>query len=229
MAFALVSNISIGKYTGVKPHEVKINKSMFEFVDKAMIKLPITARIVRNGEPITQTAETAKLIDEGDVVKIDLGYNGFLKTEFTGFVTRVNLTAPIEVECEGYSYQLRKKTYLRTFKKTQLLSILKYMVEGTDIKLDERYIPKFEIEKMVLQKHNGVEALEMIKKISDNTIRIFFNGNTMYAGLQFTRPFANVRYRLGWNVIKDSELKLRQAKNQDVVVHYIGEKKMVRK
>jgi hypothetical protein len=35
----------------------------------------------------------------------------------------------------------------------------------------------------------------------------------------------NVKYRLGWNVIKDNDLKLRQAKNQDVTVHYIGEKK----
>jgi hypothetical protein len=47
----------------------------------------------------------------------------------------------------------------------------------------------------------------------------------LYAGLQYLKPKADVKYRLGWNVIKDGNLKLRQAKNQDVEVHYIGEKK----
>ena len=223
--FVLNSNITIGPFKRVMPIEVKINKSMFGYVQKAVIKLPITARIKQAGEPITAKAETAKQFTEGQEVSIELGYNGVLKNEFIGFVSRVNFTSPVEIECEGYSYQLRKKTYLKTFVKAQLLDILKFLVAGTDITLDEKNIPQFVIEKMVLQNHNGTEALEMINKISDNTIRIFFTGKMLYAGLQYTKPLYDVKYRLGWNVIKDNNLKLRQAKNEDVVVHYIGEKK----
>lgn len=225
MAFALCSNITIGTYKRVKPHEVKVQKSMFEYVDKASIKLPITARIVRAGEVITATAETPKQFTEGDAVTIQLGYNNKLQTEFEGFISRINFTSPVEIECEGYSYQLRKKTYKKTFVKTELVDVLQYLVGGTDIKLDTANIPGFVIDKLVLQDHSGTEVLEMIKKLSDNTIRIFFTGKLLYAGLQYLKVKFDVKYQLGWNVIKDGNLKLRQAKNQDVVVKFIGEKK----
>jgi hypothetical protein len=223
--FGLVSDITIGKFKRVKPIEVKITKSIYEFVEKTVIKLPITARIVRAGEVITASVEVAKQFTEADKVNIKLGYNNVLKNEFDGFVSRINFTSPLDIECEGYSYQLRKKTYQKTFINTQLIEILKYLVAGTDIVLDTKNIPQFKIDKMVLQKHSGVEALEIIKKISNNTIKIFFTGNLLYAGLQYLNTKADVKYRLGWNVIKDGNLKLRQAKNQDVTVNYIAEKK----
>jgi hypothetical protein len=76
---------------------------MMSYVDRATIKVPITARIKRADETITATAETAKLFKEGDAVSIDLGYNNKFNTEFIGFVSRVNFTTPVEIECEGYS------------------------------------------------------------------------------------------------------------------------------
>ncbi len=196
MAFQLTSDVTIGKFKRVKPNHVKINKSMFQYVDRAVIKLPITARIKRSGEVITEAVETAKQFGEGDKVTIQLGYNGSLKTEFTGFISRVNFTAPLEEECEGYSYQLRKKNYLKTFVNVQLLDVLKYLASGTDIVLDKN-IPSFKIDKMILKNNTGTEALELIKKISDNTIRIFFTDNVLYAGLQYLTPKADVKYRMG--------------------------------
>ena len=227
--FVLNSDITIGPYKRVKPHQVKIDKSMFTYVDKAVIKLPITARIVQAGEVITKSMETAKAFAEGDKVLIKLGYNGVLKTEFDGFISRVNFTSPLEVECEGYSYQLRKRTYLKTFKNVELVEVLRYLVAGTDIVLDEANIPAFKIDKLVLQNHSGTEALDLIKKIGSQdgiqVIQIFFTGYMLYAGLQYLKTKADVKYRLGWNVIKDNNLKQRQAKNAEVTVHYIGEKK----
>lgn len=222
--FSLCSKISMGQFVGIKPNEVKIDKSIFEFVDKATIKLPITARIKRDGEIITTSIETAKQFKEGDFVKIELGYNKQYYSEFEGFIARINFTQPLEVECEGYSYQLRKKTLLKTFVNAQLKDILKFIIDGTDIKLDAD-IPIFKIEKMVLAKHNGVEALEMIKKISAGTIRMYFTGKILYAGLLYLPPKKTVKYLIGWNVIKDNNLKLREAKNQEVTVIMIGEKK----
>lgn len=222
--FALTSDISIGKFSGVKPNNVKISKSMYEFVDRAVLKMPITARIKRSGEVITESVETAKQFSEGDKVVIKLGYNSSLKSEFEGFISRVNFTAPLEVECEGYSYLLRKKSYLKTFVNVQLIDVLKYLISGTDIILDKN-IPAFKIDKIIFQNATGTEALELIKKISDNTIRIFFTANVLYASLLFLKPKADVKFRMRWNVIKDGNLKLRQAKDQVLQVHYVGEKK----
>lgn len=222
--FALCSNIEMGRFKGIKPNSVKITKSMFDFVDKAVIKLPITARIKQAGEVISESVETARQFNEGDKVVIKLGYNGSLKEDYTGFIHRINYTQPLEVECEGYSYQLRQKTYNNTFVKTKLKQILEFLIAGTDITLDVG-IPDFVFDKMSFKNHNGVEALQKIKKESSDTICIFFTGNVLYAGLAYLKPKADVKYQLGWNVIKDNNLKKREAKNQDVTVHFIGEKK----
>ncbi len=223
--FVLGSDITIGKYKGVKPHEVKITKSIFEYVDRAKIQVPITARIVRAGEVITATAETAKLFEEGDKVVIKLGYNGVLKTEFEGFVSRVNFAAPLEIECEGYSYQLRKKSNEGTLKNIQLKDLLKIITQGTDIVLGDD-IPKFLINKLILKDKDGCRILEELQGTSKQLIKFYFTGNKLYAGLLFTntKAKAEVKYRLGWNVLKDNNLKLRQARYDKVQIVWIGEK-----
>jgi hypothetical protein len=223
--FALNSNINIGKFTRVRPHEVKITKSIFEYVDKAVIKLPITSRIVRAGEVITATAETAKQFTEGDPVLITLGYNNDYETEFEGFVSRVNFTTPLEVECEGYSYQLRKKQVTGTLIKTSLLEVLKKITEGTDIVLDEKNIPSFKIDKLILTGKTSLMILEELKKTSGSLMIFSFNGKTLWGGLAYLHYQSLVKYRLGWNVIKDGNLKLHQAKNQEITVTWKGEMK----
>lgn len=228
MAFALCSDITIGVYKKVMPNYVKVNKSIFEYVDRALIKVPTTSIVKRSGVTVTQSTETAKLITEGMKVNINLGYNNILKEEFEGFVSRVNFTSPCEIECEGYSYQLRKINYgCKVFKKIELLDVLKFLVAPTDIKLDVANIPSLKIEKFVIQNHNGCEVLENIKKSLNNCIGFFFHGKVLYAGLIALKQkgeTANVvKYRLGWNVIKDNQLKGRVAKNQEVIIKLVGE------
>lgn len=220
--FALTSNITVGKYT-FKPHEVRVNKSVYEYADRATIKIPISARIKQNGI-VSESVETARQFDEGDKVLIQLGYNGSLTTEFEGFVSRVNFTQPVEIECEGYSWQLRQQTYRKTFVQSQLRAVLQFLITGTDIVLDNN-IPSVILDKLVLQSHSGTETLELIKRISQDTIRFFFIGKTLYAGLQWLQIQPDVKYQMGWNVIKDGQLKLREAKNQDVVVEAHWEEK----
>jgi len=138
--FVLNSNITIGQYKNVKPHGVKITKSVFSFVNKCVIKVPITARIKQgNGEVVTQSADTAKLFKEGDAVYVELGYNNKLIKEFKGFVSRVNFTTPVEIECEGYSYLLKQKTFVKSFKNTTLRKLLEYLVAGTEINFIRQY------------------------------------------------------------------------------------------
>lgn len=223
--FALCSDITIGDYLGVKPHEVKIRKSIYEYVDTAIIKVPITARLVRAGVITTVSAASAKFFNEGDNVQINLGYNGVLKTEFDGFISRINFTTPCEIECEGWSYKLRKKTYLKTFKKAQLRDVLAYLIEGTGIVLDPQ-IPNHEIDTLVINNNSGTEVLELIKKHSDETVRFIFSNNSLYAGLIFFdlhrsltyKTKGDVIFKFGWNVIKDGNMKFRQAKNENLTV-----------
>lgn len=223
--FALSSQITIGKYSGVKVHEVKITKSIFEYVDRAVIKVPITARIIREGEITTVSAETAKLFSEGDPVTINLGYNGNLQEEFTGFVSRINFSTPLEIECEGYSYQLRKKNFTGTLKKVQLADLLKVLTKDTDIVIDNSIDQNFLIDQFILTGKSGTDILEELKQTSGSLIKFFFTGKVLWAGLQFLKTKYDVKYRMGWNVIKDSELKLRDASKDKYQVNWVGEKK----
>lgn len=163
--FALCSDITIGKYVRVKPNAVKVTKSVYEFVDKAVVKLPLTARIKQSGTIVSSSMDTAKAINEGDYVSIKLGYNGKLVTEFEGFVSRVNLTTPLELECEGYSYLLRNKTYTgKSFKKAKLIEILHYLTNGTSIIVEQKSTADIVVEKFLCQGESGTELLEALKK-----------------------------------------------------------------
>lgn len=225
MAFTLNSDITIGPYKKVKPHEVKINLSLSEYANKAVIKLPASARLVNAKKEVSNTIQTALHLNEGDKVIINLGYNGKLEQEFEGFVARVNVATPVEVECEGYSYQLR---YLqpknKTFKKAELKDILQYIITGTDIVLSKE-IPGCKIEKLVIDGHTGTEVLELIKKALGDLVYINFHKNELYAGLAYLDPKDKVVYRLGWNVIKDGNLKQHKASNDNITIIYKGKKK----
>ncbi|HLO38373.1 MAG TPA: hypothetical protein VK173_07785 [Lacibacter sp.] len=219
--FNLTSNISIGQFVDIKVNDCKIVKSIYNYTETATIKIPITSRVKRADETITASADTAKLIAEGDRVQILLGYDGRNKLEFDGFVSRVNFTTPCEIECEGFSYLLRKKTYKQSFKNTTLKKLLQHLVDGTSITLSS-LIPELKVDKWIMNQQTGTEVLEELKK--ELKVSIFFTGNELYAGLQYLQPKADVKYRLGWNVIKDGNLKLREAKNREVIVKIKGEK-----
>jgi hypothetical protein len=221
MSFALNSYIEIGKFANVKPYMVKVSKSMYDYVDRCTIKVPLTARIVREGKVMTQSAETAKQFEEGDKVLVKMGYNGILNTEFEGFISRINFTSPLEIECEGYSFQLRKVQLEGTVKNIELKDLLKKLIVGTDIVLDEN-IPGFVIGKMVLDGKNGCQILESIRGASKQLIRFYFKGNVLWGGHQIVNVKENVKYRLGWNVIKDGQLKQRKQVNQNVIVNWVG-------
>jgi hypothetical protein len=216
MAFVLTSNISIGQYNQVKVHELKIKKSIHKFVNEAIIKVPTLYRLKLNGSYVSDTAVKASdLFQEGDPVIINLGYNNRLVQEFIGFIHRVNFKTPLEIECEGYSYQLRKKSYIKTWKNTTVLEMLRYMIQGTDITLSGQ-IPDIPVEKWYMQNQTGVEILDEFRK--KLLLTIYFRGKELYAGLTYTDTVqgSSVSYQLGWNTIRDDQLKFREAKSQQL-------------
>ncbi len=220
--FVLGSDITIGQFKKVNPHEVKITKSVQEYVDKAIIKLPATGRLKRAGEVITESTDTAKQFAEGDFVKIDLGYNGKLVNEFTGFVSKINFATPIEVECEGYSYLLRKKQYaVKVFKDVKLIEVLKYLIVGTPIRLDKNHVSDLMVTKFLVEKQTGTELLEQLKKMFNNLIHFYFKNEVLCAELFPVVAFPNSAfYKLGWNVVKDDSLKLKEPKNENITITY---------
>jgi hypothetical protein len=220
--YNLSSNIVIGNYD-FKVHELRIKKSLHSYMDTAIIKLPTSARCKNKDGSITQSIATAKYFAVGDKVVIDLGYDGKLKNEFTGFVSRINFTTPLEIECEGYAWQLRQKSFKGSFKKITVKELLEQLIVGTDIVLDKE-MDKFEIPitNFTIPEQPILGILDYLKEHC--MCSIFFKNNILFCGLSYQKKGNVVKHTLGYNVIKDGNLKERKANEVNVIVNISSEK-----
>jgi len=207
--FRMSCDVKIGSFKAVKPNAVKWSRSVEKFSDSATIKLPAIAALKKDGDTY-ERVQTGLQFKEGMPVTINAGYDGNNQLRFKGFVRRINYTIPLEVECEGYSYPLRKKLdFSKSYKSTTVKKILEDLVEGTNILLSTA-IPDIPIAKATFQNCTGIQVLEWLKEKC--LLTVYFNYDTLYVGLMQADPKGSARFRLGWNVIKDSELKFNNQK-----------------
>jgi len=216
--YELTSNITIGGFQFSGVHEVRVQRSIHSYEDRATIEVPTIAFVNKNGQ--IRRVITSTLFKEGDPVYINLGYNGNVDSEFRGFVKRKGTGLPLRVDCEGYSWQLRNNVNIsgdyRTTP-TTAKALLQLAVKGTDIKVECPV--DFSISGIKLVKFNGLQICDVVKKVSDNTLTIFFSEpDTLWCGLIYSGyaqgapnawGFPTVGYRLGWNCIRDNGLKER--------------------
>ena len=222
--FELNSAITIGNYTFKGVHDVRVRRSLRSYTDAAWIRLPSKGFIQKGAN--TEEVTTGNLFQDGDKVVIKLGYNGDLKTEFEGFVKRRNLAMPLEIECEGYCRQLRLDVNMKgNYQEVTLKKLLTDMCKGTDIKVDCKVDITFTGLRMA--DADGYAVLEHVKRMTQNALTIFFiEPKLLWVGLTSTPYLAGtkvfslptVSYRLGYNAIKDSDLKERVPNEKVVVV-----------
>lgn len=204
--FVMTANIILGTYKPVKPHAISWKRSIDNYSDTASIKLPAVA-MMKKATGNYEQVETLLQLKEGMKVEIEAGYNGLNQVRFKGFIRRRNFSTPVELECEGYSYQLRKKIGINKSYPTgtKLKVLLQDMVDGTDITLSNS-IPDVTIQCPVPFKNvSGIQILEWLKE--KMLMTVYFNFDVLYVGLRETELKGTVKFRLGWNVVKDDALK----------------------
>ncbi|NOS94533.1 MAG: hypothetical protein HOP30_21690 [Cyclobacteriaceae bacterium] len=203
------SDITIGPYKQVKANSFTWNTSLENFSDSALIKLPAITSLKKEGDEYDRV-QTGLQLKEGLKVDIKAGYDGITYTRFRGFIRRINFTVPLELDCEGYSYQLRKVLdFTKAYKKTTVRKMLEDLTQGTDIKLSES-IPHIPIDKATFKNVTGIQVLEWFKEKC--LLTVYFNFDTLYVGALALEPKASQKFRLGWNVIKDNDLKFNDEK-----------------
>ena len=223
MAFTLNSIITIGKYRFKGVHDVHIKKSIHSVNETCNIKIPTTARLRRFGQLDLQSIEVAKVFAEGDKVTVELGYNGKYNVEFVGFVRRIDLTTPCIIECEGFVYQLRNKIQPKSFVNTDYKEIVKYIIDGTDIVLsDDMKNQSLVVDKFTVKEDTAAETLMQLNKHLFNALIINFHGNVLYMGADYLQVKQTVKYKIGWNTIKDSDLRLREPGKYTVNIKLSG-------
>jgi len=116
-------------------HEIEISESYKELISTAKLKFPkgtvyqstivgtitvegkdatqITTEVMQDGV-IIEKRKTQNVIEEatfkiGQRINIKLGYNGYLKNMFDGYITTYNSDSMVEIECENMAYKLKLK------------------------------------------------------------------------------------------------------------------------
>jgi hypothetical protein len=228
--FVPQSDITIGsfRFSGVK--SVVITRSIHSLIETATITIPSVSRISKNGKVSSQTVITGKQFSEGDPVTIKIGYNGDLRTEFTGFVKSIGLNMPLEVVCEGYGWLLKRNTINKFYVNISLKDLLQDIVSGVD--------PTYTIavqcnEDMTISNlavnGSGISAVNKLLLSADNNLSCFFiSPGVLWCGLAYSAyAFGNdvfnkgsINCRLGYNIPKENSLDIRSLSNDPVTVSY---------
>ncbi len=229
--FALCSDITIGKFRFSGVNEVRISKSIHSISDTAVIKLPSIAKVITGGKVMPEYVITGKQFNEGDPVTINLGYDTSFTEEFQGFVTRCDLGMPLEVICEGYSWLLRRNNINRFWVSVSIKELLEAAVDGIDP--DYTITVQCEVDMQLanirINDESGFDVISNLSKYTDYCLTCYFiQPNVLWCGLVYTQfALGNnvlndqvISYRLGYNCIKDNNLKVRKTENDPVEVKY---------
>lgn len=206
----MTCHIEIGTFKPITTaHSLEWSSSVDNFSDTATIKFPAITTLKRDGDTY-ERLQTGLQFKEGMSVGIYAGYDGKNDLRFTGFIRRINFTIPVEIECEGYSYQLRKKLdFTKSYTNSTVKKILSDLIEGTDITLSNA-IPDIPIPKVTFKNVSGTQVLDWFK--DKCLLTVYFNRNELYVGALQLEAKGTKKFRLGWNVIKDNELKFNDQK-----------------
>lgn len=195
------------KFTSL--NDCVIDKSIDKLFTTCKIKLPTSARL----KSITGNSniDTAAAFAKGDKINVQLGYNDRLNEEFEGFIDKINLTTPLEIECEGYEFHLRDSLQTKTFATTNLKELLNYILAGVNqIMIDTKAIPNIKMVNYIIPANcKRIDALQQLKE--NYGLTIYFIKDVLYAGLDFVKYLGTVKYSLGVNTPRVNELKYQTA------------------
>src|SRR5665213_236632 len=102
--FIMTANVTSGPYKPFSPSSLTWKRSIDSYSDSAMIKIPAVCHLGKDRN--YNLVDTASQFAEGMKVQINAGYDDNNDLRFIGFIKRINYTIPLELECEGYAYQL---------------------------------------------------------------------------------------------------------------------------
>lgn len=242
--YKLICEIKVGPYTFDTVNSVKIKRSLHVFVDTATFTIPASAILKYEGTlPSSSVVKTAEELKEGQRVEIWLGYDNELNLEFEGYVKRINARTPCEIECEGFSLALKKVSVLESYRTVKLKDLLEKVIKGTDIKLSAE-IPDMTLQQAYFANKSGTDVLDWLKK--ERYLNVSFQQNELYAGDEYVKNLQRAvynrnrkysdpkfetpayvpvkepaKYELGYNVIKEDQLKFRVAENSKILVKAI--------
>lgn len=137
----------------------------------------------------------------GSTVKVELGYDDNLKAVFEGFISRVKLTVPIELEVEDQMYSLKKKQVANlSYASVDLKTLIKDINTGVTNDINQNQ----ELGKVRISNNATVaQVLDYIRK--EYSIYSYFQDGKLRIGRPYYKE-SPTEYTFGFedNIIEDS-------------------------
>ncbi|AMO19228.1 hypothetical protein [Flavobacterium columnare] len=196
---------------------IKIESTVQALTDTAKIELP---REFRNAvDAVGKTINIAgksilDLMKRGDSVKIELGYDKNLETEFEGYVTKIGAEMPLLLECEDEMFQLKKAPRVTKFIKSgKLIDILKAVLPS---KYQIECNGDYSIGKWLIEDATPYNVLEELREKAG--IRAYFkNPTTLAVGMVVDFKAEKVhKFNFSENVRRGSNLKFEQKESKPI-------------
>lgn len=221
MAFVLTSDIIIDD-ANIKANKVTWKTNVNSFIDTCTIDLPRKTYLINeatnNTVDMTEEKKNNKKkyrFKTGDKVSVSLGYDKKNEKRFEGFVKRVNMGIPVQLECEGYGYQLYDIIFNKTYSSVTVKQLLKDLIAGTDIVLSSE-IPDIPLKNVRFKNASGIQVLEWLKK--ECLLAVYFNFNEIFVGTMFGKQQERVKVKIGWNTVKDDDFKQKEIDKKTNIV-----------
>lgn len=182
-------------------HSFEIENSVNELSTKGEVVLPLAAlydNVKKKEKVLINDA-----INEGDTIKIITGYTeDEIYTLFNGFISTIDKDVRITLGVEDAMYKLRQKPYVGEMEATDLLTIIKDIIDGVKDVGISKDTPSIPIDEF---KHNGNAAGALATLKEQLSLTIYFDeNNNLYAGGQQLENVRNeVKAVYGQNIIKN--------------------------
>lgn len=153
---------------------VSIQSSWKMLTDTADITLPRKLKIFE-GKSLNE------YIRLGDPVKIELGYNRVLLTEFEGYIQRIGRGIPITLHCEDEMYKLKRKKVSYSKRSVKLGELLKDLCGEYEI------VTSFGDTELGAVRYADMLVSQILEDVKKKTgLYSYFIGKTLYCGNVYT-------------------------------------------
>lgn len=202
-------------------NEIEIDSSYENLTDTCKIIIP--KKINLNDKPLAIGANA--VFKRGMKIKVEIGYDDTLKTAFTGYITKVNLTIPITLECEDSMYLLKKNTLAnKSYSSVSLSTLLKYIIPAS-ISYD---LKGFEYENLgqirISNSATSAQVLDMLRK--NYNIYSWFRDDVLYIGVAYLVALQKKRtFGFEKNIIDDKSLEWRDSDDVKIKVKGVSVQK----
>lgn len=171
--------------------ELQIEKSWKNFTSTASVKFP---RKIKDRDKLLQD-----LVKRGDSIDISIGYDDTLINRFTGYVTSVKPTIPIEITCDDGMFLLKQKSVApKSWKTCTVNDVLDYCGITNYDTLGTIQLGTFQVTPAM---SNVVKVLEAIK--DQTRLSVFMRSGKVIIGKQYDKTTANTHtFKFRYNIIE---------------------------